>query len=105
MSQEMLLWGLGIVVSLIGYLLMHKDAAQQKELESVKTSVKLLFQKHDDDVARLNQFQIEIAEGHYKKQELDARFDRLEASFKSGFSQLSDKFDRFFELWQKRNHD
>jgi hypothetical protein len=105
MSEEVLLCVFGIVFSVIGYLLHQKDVAQQKEIRDINTSIQLLFKKHDDDAALLQQFRLEIAEGHYKKQELDTRFDRLEASFKEGFSQLSDKFDRFVDLWQKRNSD
>lgn len=100
MSEELVLWGLGIVFSVIGYLLHQKDVAQQEEIKTINASIQLLFKKHDEDVAVLQQFRLEIAEGHYKKYELDARFDRLEASFKEGFSQLSEKFDRFVDLWQ-----
>lgn len=87
------------VFSIIGYLLAQKDKQQGKEIEAmradhekrveeIKGSINLLFRKHDEDVARLEALKLQIAERHYGKDELDRRFDRVEASMRVGFDSL-----------------
>ena len=93
------------MVSVVMWFLRAKDAQQQKELNDLRAAfnekcefmqrqVALLFAKHDDDATRLDQFQLKIASDHYVKHELDQRFDKLEAAFSKGFSELGSKFDR-----------
>ena len=97
------LWGI------VAWLFKAKDAAQGRELEELRAAVKketedlqsqisLLFKKHDDDVAALQELRIAIAEGHYKKGELDIKFDKLELAFKEGFITLGSKFDKLSEI-------
>ena len=81
------LTGAGIV---LWWLLRNKDARQED-------SIKLLFEKHDEDVRRLDSFQLEIARQHYIKPELDAKFDKLESAVKEGMDSLGKKFDRLSE--------
>lgn len=97
------------MVGIIGVLLRMKDAQQARQIEIMETKVQvdhefqakqiaLLFAKHDDDAYRLDQFQLQIAREHYVKQELDARFDRLEAAFTRGFSDLGTKIDKLADV-------
>ena len=67
-----------LVFGVLGWLLSNKDAKQADEL-------KLLFKKHDEDVAELTNLRIKIAEQHYQKPELDAKFNDINATLKSGF--------------------
>ncbi len=78
----------GIVV---WWLLRNKDAKQEE-------AIKLLFQKHDEDSKRLDDFQLEIAKYHYIKPELDAKFDKLEVAIKDSMDNLGKKFDRLSEI-------
>ncbi len=94
--------GSGIVDALLNYvvvatgivvwwLLRNKDAKQEE-------AIKLLFEKHDEDSKRLDDFQLEIAKYHYVKPELDAKFDKLEVAIKSSMDTLGKKFDRLSEV-------
>jgi hypothetical protein len=69
------------------WFLRSKDEFQGKQIA-------LLFTKHDDDAKALEALRLQIASNHYVKHELDMRFDKLEAAFRSGFSDLGSKFDR-----------
>ena len=81
------LTGAGIV---LWWLLRNKDARQED-------AIKLLFEKHDGDSLRLDNFQLEIAKQHYVKPELDAKFDKLENAIKESMDSLGKKFDRLSE--------
>ena len=65
--------GAFIVFSVLWWLLKSKDEAQQAQ-------IKLLFDKHDDDARALQELRLQIAQNHYHKVELDARFEKLVAS-------------------------
>ena len=78
------------VAVVLWWLLRNKDARQED-------AIKLLFEKHDEDVRRLDSFQLEIARQHYIKPELDAKFDKLESAVKEGMDSLGKKFDRLSE--------
>lgn len=91
MDTDILLGLLAFVVSILGFLLRQKDAKQE-------ASIKLLFEKHDEDVKALQELRLQIAEGHYKKVELDAKFDRMETTFRTGFDTLGKKFDDLTNL-------
>jgi len=77
------------VFAVIGYLLSMKDKKQEDEITSLKEVCRVLFTKHDLDAAALVDLQIKIAEQHYPKSELDAKFGQIEATLKSGFSELN----------------
>ena len=95
---EVGLFVLGVVVALIGYLLRQKDAEQGSKID-------LLFSKHDNDAAALQELRLQIARDHYQKEELDARFARLEAAFQKGFDDLGRKFDRLSDVLLQHMHE
>ena len=78
---------LGSVFAVIGWLLKGKDASQEKELET-------LWKKLDTVTNDLQEHKLSIAEGHYKKPELDSRFSKLEETIKHGFDGMGEKFDK-----------
>jgi hypothetical protein len=89
--------------TILWYLLQHKDASQEKELVE-------LWRKHDEDAKSLQELRLQIAEGHYKKIELDNRFEKFEEAIKHGFEGLGEKFDSLsltlvnhIQLEDKRN--
>jgi hypothetical protein len=75
-------------------LLRRKDEQQEKAIEELRAQTTLLFRKHDEDSGRLDAFQLEIAKHHYTAPQLDARFDRLDMSFRSGMHELGAKLDK-----------
>lgn len=75
------------LVSVVMWFLRGKDEFQSKQIA-------LLFTKHDEDAKALETLRLQIASNHYVKHELDMRFDKLEAAFNRGFSELGGKFDR-----------
>lgn len=87
-----------LIVPAMAHLLNKKDAAQEKEITALQELVRLLFKKHDDDVAALVLLQRQIDKEHYVKPELDARFQSLESTFRSGMHDLGAKFDRLSNL-------
>lgn len=116
MGIEIGLFLLGSIFSVIGYLLRQKDNEQGKQIQAVKeesanrdakqdTQIALLFTKHDADVAALQELRLQIARDHYHKEELDARFTRLEAAFQKGFDDLGKKFDRLSDALLQHMHD
>lgn len=76
-----------LVLGIIGWFLRSKDEAQAKQIA-------LLFIKHDQDAEALSELKERIAREHYVKGELDARFQRLEDAFKTGFHELGAKIDK-----------
>ena len=83
-----------IAFTVVFWLLRQKDEAQQKQLAAQQKQIELLFTKHDEDVASLTQLQLHVAGHHYQRNELDVKFDRLQDTFRDGFSSLGDKFDK-----------
>ena len=73
--------GLGALMAVLWYLLKQKDEQNKKDIA-------LLWQKHDEDVKALAKLELSIAGDHYRRDELDRRFDKLEQTFAAGF----DKF-------------
>ncbi len=71
-----------LLVGIIGYLLARRDAQQEKLIDD-------LYNKHNDDVARLNVLALKLAEDHYKKPEIHQIID----SVKQSLDKLSGKFD------------
>lgn len=88
-------------LSVVAYLLKQKDEKQGKEIAEMRAAmdrhVELLWQKHDTDAKDLSELRLHIASQHYVKTELDARFDRMEASFNHGFHDLSGKLDKLID--------
>lgn len=89
-DKDLFMLALSGIVAVLWWLLRQKDAAQARQIEQ-------LFQKHDEDAKALQDLRVEIAKTHYVKDELDARFDRLETTFRDGFGNLGQKFDRLSE--------
>lgn len=87
MDPDLLKWIINGALVLLWYLLQQKDSQQAKQIE-------LLFKKHDLDSEELQKLKLQIASQHYVKGELDAKFDKLEATFADGFKDLGEKFDR-----------
>lgn len=90
-NVELIVGGLTLVFGTLGYFLKQKDAQQAHQIE-------MLFHKHDEDAKALQELRVQIAEGHYKKSELDAKFDKLEYAFKAGFDSLGYKFDKLSDV-------
>lgn len=79
------------VVAVLWYLLKQKDNKQQEELNSLKS-------KHEDNVKMLQELRLHVAEGHYKKAELDSKFDKLDKTISTSFDLLGKKFDNLSEI-------
>lgn len=116
MWLEIALFLLGLVFSIIGYFLRQKDAEQGKQIQQTKdecaardakqdAQIALLFSKHDADVSALQELRLQIAKDHYQKEELDARFSRLEAAFQKGFDDLGKKFDKLSDALLQHMHE
>ena len=99
---EIALFALGGLFSLMWWLLQQKDAKQQSEMEEIKKVMdetnKTLWRKHDEDSEQLRQLELRIASEHYVKTELDAKFDRMETTFREGFKDLSGKIDELSKV-------
>ena len=53
----------------------------------------MLFEKHDEDAAKLVELEKYIDRHHYTRADLDTKFDKLERACIEGFKSLGDKFD------------
>lgn len=71
---------LGIFGSIFGYLLNRKDVAQERDIQN-------LYAKHDEDANRLRELELQVAQKHYQKIEVDSILDRFK-------SYLDERFDR-----------
>ena len=87
MTVDLLTYVLGVTMAIIGWFLRSKDAEQASQ-------IRILFEKHDCDATALQELRVQIAAKHYERPELDAKFDRLDATFRDGFDKLGAKFDR-----------
>lgn len=87
--------GVGIIVSVIGYLLAAKDNAQEKQITA-------LWEVHNADASRLANLELHVAKEHYIKPELDAKFAHLEIAFRDGFHELGNKFDKLSDRLLER---
>ena len=91
MEQWILQALLAALVAVVAYLLRQKDEEQAK-------SIALLFKKHDEDVEKLKVLELKVATDHYIKPELDAKFDKMETTFRLGFESLGSKFDKLTDI-------
>jgi hypothetical protein len=87
-------WLLGGIATFVFWLLRNKDAVQAKQIDD-------LIRMHNEDAKRLQDLELEIARKHYVKDELDAKFDKLEDAFKIGFELMGTKFDRLSNALMK----
>jgi len=94
MPPEILAAVLGAVFSIVGWLLKNKDKQQEDALNAHSAQIKLLFEKHDADATALQELRVQIASNHYERPELDKKFDKLETTFRDGFKDLGEKFDK-----------
>jgi len=67
-----------VVTGVLGWLLARKDEQQQKDITN-------LYQLHKEDSMKLEALQRELDREHYRKNELDSKFDRLDDSIQAGF--------------------
>ena len=99
------LFMLGVIFSIISWLLQQKDKAQEEKITALAKKhledmcqrdekITLLFLKHDTDEKALHDLALQIAKNHYERNELDRKFDRLDQTFKEGFTLLGDKLDK-----------
>lgn len=84
--DSILLYAVTTSGAIIGYLLKAKDAALEREIQQ-------LWSKHDDDARALQRLEIQVAGEHYKRGELDSRFDRLEEGIRNEMRDLGKKLD------------
>lgn len=71
----------GAFFSVVGYLLMAKDAAQESRIV-------LLFAKHEEDAAKLQTLEVKIADTHYQKTDVNRLVDSLTLYFDKQFFSL-----------------
>ena len=83
-----------LVVGIIGSLLSRKDAQQEKQITSLETAVELLFKKHDGDVSDLRDLREMVVGQHYRRDELDVKFEKLDDTFRNGFRDMGEKLDK-----------
>ena len=101
--------GVATTLGIVGWLLKHEVAQNEKQMLTQKREhdkqlhdqqeqIKLLFEKHDADVNRLVDLELNLAKNHSPKQELDVRFDKLEKTLSHAFDSLGSKFDKLSSL-------
>lgn len=83
-----------VVVGVIGYLLSRKDEQQEKEIDALNSAVETLFKKHDADVSDLRDLREKVVGEHYRRDELDVKFEKLDSTFKDGFKDMGGKIDK-----------
>lgn len=81
------LFVLGGIFTVLWFLLRQKDESQEQR-------IKKLFELHDEDAKELAQHRLMIAENHYRKPELDIKFDKIESSIKDGFVAVKQEQDK-----------
>jgi hypothetical protein len=87
---------IGIIFSVIGYLLADKDRKQGAETEK-------MFMLHHRLKEEISLFQLKVAENHYPKNELDRRFDHLNHTITVGFSKISGEVHEMNKAIQEHN--
>ena len=83
-----------VILFLIGLYLAAKDHAHDSEIKELKMSIRELWTADVKDVSDLRDLREVVAGRHYERDELDAKFDKLETTFKDGFKDMGGKFDR-----------
>ena len=90
-DKDLLIPILAGLLSVVWYFLRTQDTRQQK-------SIDLLFKKHDDDAKELEALKLHVAGEHYKRGELDQKFDKLEVTVREGLSGLASKLDKLTDV-------
>lgn len=93
MLQEIVLLAVVGVFTALWFLLRQKDAKQAQDITH-------LYKLHHDDEAKLHCLELELARNHYPKNELDTRFAQLDATLKTGFSDLRADFKELTKALQ-----
>ena len=101
MDKDIIIWLFGAAMSILSIILgflKHQNQQQSKQIDT-------LFIKHDEDVAKLSNLELRIAQDHYLKSELDPKFEKLERAFVEGFKELGSKFDKLSERLLRHDAD
>jgi len=77
---------LGVVFGVVGYLLSRKDAQQE-------AFIKDLYEKHEQDVAKLSALELLVAKDHYEKREIDNLFSMMRQTLNEGFERIEKALD------------
>ena len=88
----------GTLLAIIGVLIKMQVSRIQKDVEENKSAtekcgtkdeVNLLFKKHDNNASDIAAVKLTLAGEHYKRGELDIKFEKLDTTIKEGFRELS----------------
>ena len=85
--------GITCLVGLIGYLLKAKDTSQEKLIDDQAKLIADLYAKHNADVQRLHDLELQIAQNHYPKNELNLLLGEIRDTFKLGFNDMATKLE------------
>jgi len=99
------LFFLTLIFGAVGWLLKNKDEAQEAKITALgkkhdediagrDIQIQLLFRKHDEDEKELRKLEVQIARNFYERPELDNKFEKLDKTFKDGFTLLGEKLDK-----------
>ena len=70
----------------------------KKKEDKTDEALKMLWNKHDSDAQALQDLKLSVIAEHYKKGELDNKFNKLEHTIEKSLSELGCKFDRLSEI-------
>jgi hypothetical protein len=101
MYVEIILFGIGVLVAVIGWLLAKRDdkraeeikenaAAMAKHRTETQETFGEIFRLRSHDAQTLSDYKLKIAENHYPKTELDSRFNQLNSTMEKGFGSLGE---------------
>ena len=96
-SSDWVVIAMGVVnifLVIIGWLITRQIDGIKEEIKDLKTAINELWKARQDDVAAHRDLREIVAGRHYERDELDAKFDKLEGTFKDGFKDMGAKFDR-----------
>lgn len=88
MTTELILLGLGVLITAIGYLLAKRDDKRQEEIKANSDAIEKLRAEHqseihelfrlrNQDAMALAEYKLKVSENHYTTTELDKKFDQL----------------------------
>ena len=77
---------IGAIGTVLWYLLRQKDSAQAEQIKDLFAFCNSLRQEHND-------FRVQVSDGHYKKPELDAKFNHLDDTFKQGLRDITARLE------------
>ena len=82
-----------IAVTIIGAALHNAFATRDERLTALANTAKNLYEKHDDDVARLNEYKLHVAETYVNLPALEKIFAPLNRRLENIESELRGKHD------------